>query len=375
MQFPLTITANPVLTGPTYAETIWRPLDWHHRIAARGGFISAAFSLTGPQWYIEEWFASGLDRAVRRTDELGRPIWEGYVHSLTLSTPQAQAGVSLELLANKVYCYYLPADFSVNPPTLSAAALTAAQQDTASQTRHGVAEYVVKPTSPLDEMTVTQANARALDYLTAHRRPPRSPSLQSGDQLSLQVECRGWGDWYRRRYYTAATTGTANANVVVAAVNTSVGQFVASTALEVNTLATEQQFDAVDLQTAWDILEAIADRGDGTSRWNWGVKEGRVLYFRVAVQQVDYTRRNAGGRQEVATPAGVLVHPWQLRPDKFLRVLDMPYRLGDRSATYALDPSIVYLEAVEWDEADPFAYYAETVSGDALGALLTAASA
>src|SRR5574341_402334 len=361
--FPLVVRGGLASAARVEWETIWQPQGWTHRIDARGGFVFASFDLLGPTAYLFNWFENGLGRYVQRYDETGTIIWEGLVWSLTLSLPGIQYAQTLENLSNKTFAQWSPTDFSGDVPVSGETVLTPAKEDADSQALYGIFESIVNSGAA----TLTNAEAARDSHHALYRRPAREPRDLPGGELRLSVECKGISEMFKHRTYTSASTGQANASTVVSAINTGTGQFVAKTLVSANTFQVGQYYDKSDREFALDALNEIADLGDGTDRWNWGVWEGRELRYQEVVQQVDYIRTLSDPYRRIQTLADRLtVPPWRLRPGKFVRQSDaFPFN-QERSATLALDPTIQYSQAVTGNENDPYNYSIEYGEADSL---------
>lgn len=372
MAGPLIARNNPVATAaPFYAENIRRPLNWTHRIGARGGFLEAGFDMQGDILYLENWFENGLSRQVTRYDEVGQAIWDGYVFGMTLTLPGIAYSHSLKDLSNRSFCLYSVTDFSGDFPIAGEAALTAAVEEQASMDLYGISEGIVS----IGGATESGATAERDTHHDKYRWPVRRPVDAPADALTLHVDLRGFGEWYRHRTYTQTiSTGYTDASVVIAGVNTTAGQFIDRTDIETNAYDVPRFYDQVQRKWAWDVLNEIADKGDGgTDDWNWGVYEDRVLRYSETIQEITYFRRLHDRSRRIYSASGAVVQPWQLRPDKFIRTLDAFPMAADRYDDLNRDPTVQYIQAVDWDESDPYSYRIEYREGDSIPATVAEA--
>ena len=369
--FPLVIRGGLGSTALVHWEHILWPQDWTHRIEARGGFRSAAFTLYGGRDYLWKWFEQGLARPVVRYDDVGQIIWEGYVFALTLALPGLQYSRTLDNLSNRTYANYSVTDFSGDVPVSGETQITAAAEDSDSQNLYGISESVVNSSAA----TKTNAEADRDDHHARYRRPLRNARDLPGGDLALAVECRGWSEWYKHRTYTSDTLGVGNASSLVSTVNTDVGQFISATQLDTNSLQVGRYYSSVDREYAWDILNEVTNYGDGTNRWEWGVWEGRTLKYQQVTESVSYVRRYADPYRRIETASDRLaIPPWRLRAGKYIRQPDaLPLNL-ERSAAFELDPTMSYIQAVSWAESQPYDYAIEFDETENLKAVLASST-
>lgn len=372
LDLPIQVRGNPVLTSTQfYNETLFQVDGWSHRIAARKGFDRASFSLSGERLYLVDWFEHGLLRDVTRYDQYGNIMWQGYVHSLTLTLPGIQYTLSIEHLANNVFAIYAPTDFSGPIPISGEPTITSPVADSTSQSLYGLSQHIVNAGNVL----VATANALRDVHFIKYKYPTRTPRALAGSDFRLHVECRGYGDWFRRRYYTSITTGTANASTIVTNISSQVGQFIAATSIDTNTLPTSQYYSNIQQELSYDVLNAIADAGDGTVRWNWGVYEDRTLYFKAVPTGYEYVTYLSDPHQKVYTTTGLTVEPWQMRPDKFIRIPDLEVLSIARNVDMTIDLQVQYINAVSWNEDSPYKREIEYLEGDELASLLSGLTA
>ncbi len=167
-------------------------------------------------------------------------------------------------------------------------------------------------------------------------------SVGQGRQPALQIGMRGYAymaNWYH--YAQTATSGTANADVVVSAVLAADPNSVLSTStlnIDSNATATEQYRD--DYQLAWKVIQEIAARGletDGAGyRWACGIYERRRTTFKAAegfdANGLPYaTNRWPIIHRHIRSAADLFLgeggdelEPWELRPDRLLLTEGIP---------------------------------------------------
>ncbi len=340
--------------GPVQSDTYWKDWEinnWRQRITARIGFDNASFTILGEKYTLEDLWNYGLGRKVQRYSPDGHFLtWEGQIVEMVLREPGIQKRISLREMINRVYIRYIPTDTTTNPPTYAAETSSAASDDTASQGLYGVKAKSFTPR--INRITNTNATQSAGTILAQYRQARRSDEIGgTGGDIGLDVICEGYGntlDW--KIYNQTANSGAQNANLAIADVNTSAGQFIASTSLSTNTSQIKKYYN--NDETALKVIQDIASLGDSSNnRWIIQVLEGRILYYRVASTTVTYYRRMNDGKQEFKNLDGRVIPYWEIRPDNWIRTVDVyPHTLTP--ALLADDKQATYIESVEWAEPD-----------------------
>lgn len=353
----VTLQRNPALVSNGYVPTFNRQVavtNWQHRIGAGIGFDTASFTVEGDKLLLEELYGLILGAGITRYALNGNDIiWEGFVNKLTLRMAGLAFSVSLDNLYNRVRVRYTPLDTSSTPPAVTAVTTrTTAVGDTPSQSRYGIKDLVLTA----GETTSTIANQITAAALAEYKQPRRSAELGPSNDISLVVECLGYGHTLNWQIYNqTGSSGTQAANLEVAAIISSAGQFIARTVISTNSVAIARYTDFD--RTALEQLRAIAEQGSSSNtRWLIQVLEGRTLYYKEASTTVAYNRRIAEPNREIYKPGGAIV-PYELvRPDNWLRVSDSALAetggIGKPGSANALDPQLIYIETVSYSEPD-----------------------
>jgi len=372
------LTNNPVTEGAVYGRTLLPGVgleegSYQHEIRAMGGFWASQFTLLGTLDELRDFFARGLGMQVQSFGAAGELAWEGYIHELELSLPSGVTlFVSLESMGNRAWVRYNTAtDIEVgssvqdyDPEALARMLLFGAGgavrstkvNDTVSQARYGVKEKVVSGGRMSSSGVADDVAQLVLDKYSDPNRPSIQLDAGQGGQTPgvarITARCRGYGrtlEWvvYNQTINTGNENVSAQQTLVVA-----VGEFIAASTVETNTLQVPQAHDAD--RRALDILFDNARLGDtSNNRWVAAVLEGRRFHYRAAASPATaprYTVQAMDANRRILA-AGQAVTPLELvRPDAWLKVQGLyPFDLTPY-ASLDSDPSAVYLEAVTYSE-------------------------
>lgn len=348
---PVIVRENPVATGAVdYHEVIDTPINWHHSIDSMIGFDRAEFEIVGDTEYLQEWLFNGVGREVARYDG-EQLIWEGQVVSLILSQQGLEYIVDMRDMANKVKIVYAPIDTSANPPTVGSSTTTDWLEDSDSQAKHGIKEFIGNGGT----ITSTDAAIARQMLLDEKQLPIRSQRTYTGIQReSLKLICHGYGHTLNWRYYDQTTnSGTVNASALIATVVSDLGDFIASTDIATNTLQVQRYYD--DNREGLGLLQSITRFGDSSNnRYSLMVMDDRKLTYKQASRVIRYKRRMSDAGIEIYDmQTGETAHNWLLRPDHWMRTLDIyPFVADDPAQTTELedDLGVFYVKRVEWSE-------------------------
>lgn len=371
LQMPIKIASNPIaISTPNYFTTLTQVQGWRHRISARGGFDTASFTLSGVSpSFLENWITDGLGYHVVRYDHIGQIMWEGYIHSVTITMLGRTVTRSLENLANVVRVSYALTDYDDCEQVSGETIITADASYVQSQDKYGIAVGFFG----IGQASTAEAEAERDLYLTTYRWPTREIREAGDSRTEVSIECRGYSHWFKKRYYTRTTTSpaTINASTIIASIVISSNfQYAASSEVQTNTFQVQNFYDAIDQWLSWDLLNKISDKGDGTNIWNWMMLEKRKFVYRQAPTAIAYFHYLYDHWRQVYTSTGTVVYPWQIRPDNYIRMPDMAIGYIQRTSNYALDLTTQYIYAMEWTEDDPFNYQLEYQNTDSLKAKL-----
>ena len=360
----IVISENPVTLARTGfmdnlilgKSSAWADNSYTHEIRTMGGFWKCKFDLMPNRLgigYLMEYLENGLGREVRSYTTNEGPAWEGIISKLELKYPGGSITVSLLDMANKVWVRYLSAEGGLIKRST-------VQNDTVSQGKFGIKEEVLAGAIISDGDV---ANQLAATYLIEYADPSRSRInvKLSGTALSgvrLKVSCSGYFKTLNWRTYNKVTAHTEqNVNLQIGDIITAVGQFIASTDLVTNTSQVSQEYDRDDL--AGDLILGLARMADSSNnRFICGVYEDRILKYEQAqtlssegdIKYKIRIRDNESVIREVKTNRSV--SPAALRPNDWLRVVDILSGNIRTSTDIKKDPQVTFIESVTFSEPD-----------------------
>jgi hypothetical protein len=231
---------------------------------------------------LRAFFESGLGREVQFKNDDGGIDFEGYINTMTLTGLGAsKITTTLDTMKNRILVRYKDA--------AGAFARATQANDTDSQDRYKIKEFVMSA----GQLTASSiANNLATIVLRRYRWPKQVPEdLRLGGELQapryIEASCLGYVhtlEW--RTYNQTASTGTQSADLELADIIASVGQFVSDTQFSANPLGVTKEYDAD--RDALGICLDIARLGDSQNppqRWVLYMKEGRKLVYEPAAPE------------------------------------------------------------------------------------------
>lgn len=302
-----------------------------YSLSVERGFDKASLMLFGSADYLKSWFRNGLVRDVVWKGPDNRICFRGYVNRLAYTVGGFTRTWGVEAMINRIFYVYDRLDASANPPA-SNGQTTITANDVFSQSLWGLKTKVISG----GEGTSTEADSEAESVLAENSRPQVGETQTVESKApSLKVELKGYSymlDWYI--YSQTASSGTANASTVVAAVGAADPNGVISTdtsLIEENTTATLRYWEK---KSAWKVLDTITKRGrkvGGVGEpWISGVYEKRRLLFKAAEgldsnglpkssnQQQRLFRQVYDAAAIYVNEAGAEIPYWHLRPDRLV---------------------------------------------------------
>ena len=337
-------------------STAWADNSYTHEIRAMGGFWKCKFDLMPNRLgigYLMEYLENGLGRDIKSytTDE--GPAWQGFISKMELKYPGGSIAVSLLDMANRTWVRYLTAEGGL-------LTRSTVQNDTNSQTKFGIKEEVLAGAIISDGNVATQLAAA---YLAEYADPGRSRInvKLSGAALSgvqLKVSCVGYFRTLNWRTYNKVTAHTEqNVSLQIGDISTAVGQFIASADLATNTSQVSQEYDRDDL--AGDLILGLTRMADSSNnRFICGVYEDRILKYEQSkalssegdIKYKIRIRDNESVIREVGTNRPI--SPAALRPNDWLRVVDVLSGDIRTSTDIKKDPQVTFIESVTFSEPD-----------------------
>jgi len=279
----IVLTENPVTTYDTFHLNLPRTRVSNIRTTKRdmGGYWEASFQIIPEsREEAQALLANILGRQVQIFHDYGDLAWEGMVNTVEMETGTSTLINSLNDMGNKVWCRYT----AIGGASVSRSTV---YQNATSQAKYGIKDFVLSG----GEINSASADQYAKLYRDWNYWP--RPNLQQinteGQVLDLPrltVKCIGYiraFDW--RVYNQTVLTGTATIQVVMTAIVTACGQFVADTVIEPNNTLVTQEYDAD--RKALDIMESLASLGDSDGyAWLMGMTVGRLFYLTQAVPPI-----------------------------------------------------------------------------------------
>ena len=358
------ISENPVTLARTGFKdnlilgknSAWADNSYTHEIRAMGGFWKCKFDIMPNRLgigYLMEYLENGLGRDVRTYTANEGSAWAGLISKLELKYPGGSIVVSLLDMANRVWVRYLSAEGGLIKKSTT-------QNDTASQTKFGIKEEVLMGAIISDGNVADQLAAA---YLAEYADPGRSRinvklSRVSMSGVRLRVSCIGYFRTLNWRTYNKVTAHTEqNVSSQIGDINTAVGQFISSTNIATNTSQVSQEYDRDDL--AGDLILGLTRMADSSNnRFICGVYEDRILKYEQSKSlssedDIKYKiriRDNESVIREVETNRAV--SPAALRPNDWLRVVDILSGDIRTSTDIKKDPQVTFIESVTFSEPD-----------------------
>lgn len=340
-------TAN-IYQKPKIGNTWLRTLpayNYKHSINAIGWYDTASFdialrSVDEMQTFLNQNLGNRIAIYVENPVV---PVWEGFINRMTFSGGNVQYSISLEKMANR-----LSTIASVGGVTSN----TAKTNDTTSQAIYGIKEDNVELGYQQTAGTITTV---LRDTQLAQRAWPKTSMVQGQGQGLLHVECLGFWHTLRWELYTNNTSALAAYNTFITtfllpAVANGTTFFDNTDFTDIAANAATVNRQKVRGQTFVDILEEIQESGDASNYWTIGITPTlystatRRLYYQQANSAIEYTARQSDGLR-VRNLYGQIVPPWEVVPDRGVRISDMLIGwdgIGD-------NPAETYILKVDYD--------------------------
>jgi hypothetical protein len=327
-----------------YAEEV---AAYSHIIETDGGFREASFTIPADIVEVEDWLESGLGRHVQVFDDAHLVMWEGFVDkvSAAIGARVIERGPLMDA-ANRISVVYSRIDTSVTPSVVGTRAQTATADNAGSRALYGIL-YDIYSVSGATDADATQIR----DTVLAERAWPETTESISGagSPPSVTVTCRGYIGWLKKYVYNnAAATGTVNTDAKIRAVLAADPNSVISTNynwIAANTLQAKAYEN--DSKTGWAVIASQVARGDASSnRWTFGIYAGRVAYYQS--QEMTFSYRYSTSQNELELYAGGVIHPWAVRPGKWIFLRDF-LQARTYAGGIAQDPRAMYIESVTFN--------------------------
>lgn len=334
--------------------------DYTHKIESIGGFDSASCKLFMPFARALKFFNSYVANIVEfMVLNPQVPIWEGYIDRITLTSGDLQITRSVSEMYNRVQVTY-----DLNG---GGTASTAVTDNLTSQNIYGVKCGAVDGTINMDGANITHKNGlRSL--IKNIMSYPQTSVIKKGQAeagATLQLDCLGlhcfafdWVNYNEAGGVTAAPNTVIDNAITTSSINAgNAPAILQTTGTGYNALIQTNSgytfpYKHTGGGSIWQLFQSIAEAGDGAfSRWVIGItpydrnRQNRRLYYRPANTTVKYLSTMDNGNV-IRTTDGVVIHPWEFRPDAGLRIIDaFPPAISARGD----DPRLNYVKTVTFD--------------------------
>ncbi|HEX2908162.1 MAG TPA: hypothetical protein VHO69_14930 [Phototrophicaceae bacterium] len=271
----------------------YRVYNYKHKISALGGFDTAlcdvAIPLNQAELFLDQYLGN---RIAIYVDNPAAAIWEGFINRITFSVGNCQHTISLDEMVNRAAVIYTLTG-ATNPTSSSIV------NNTDSQAIYGIkAEKVDLGFQYSAGSAVTTA---AANTIIAQQAWPKASSVPGSSGGLVTLEMLGFYHTLKWEAFTSASTTTPTLTTIITADilpidNT--GVFFDDT--DTSALAANAQTinrNRVRGQTAWDVLQQLAEIGDAANKWVVGISptdpntKTRRLYYRAFNSTIVYTAK------------------------------------------------------------------------------------
>ena len=295
-------------------------VSYEHTIANNFGFESLNLEIV-----------CDLESALTWQDDLGvgvlvfspdsDVVWEGRLTVVNIQAGQESGNVALDSVGNRVKGRYTT--------YLGTPGVTAAVQDTDSQSAYGIRDLVFSAGTTTSAAATNAATAKLAD-VAFPRMVPSSEAATGGGigDTRLTLTFEGWygatDDVVTSDTSTTTTTTTTQVGTLLsdlAAINPLIST---STSHIVSSGVSDTEFIADDTTYREKIETLLAQGSSSGVRLVWGVYETRVFYVEgwagAVPSNLDY-QRNAG-EAIVRSKSGGIIPWWDVRPNKMYQRTD-----------------------------------------------------
>lgn len=348
---PLNTTKSGAFLGRYLAH------NYKHTIRAMGWFDAAECELAVRADQAERIFEDYIGARVSVYVDTPEAIFEGFVERITYQVGNVVLTRSLENMQNRVAVTFYST-------TAAAQARTSVYNNTAAQALYGVKAGTYRGSINYAGADISSKNALRDTRGSLYSYPQVSTVISSAKPSVIRLNIKGFYHMFDWEEYYNTATGTRTASGLIE-------RFISSTERPTNSdliydtdattgndfIETNASFN-IDRQsktgqTYWEMIQQVAEGGDGTNQWLAGITPldlntgRRSLYYRQANTETIYVTR---ATREIgvirAKDGGRIIDPWRVRPDCKILVADiLPFYIGDAD----VDPRLTYIDAVEYD--------------------------
>lgn len=329
-----------------------------YEIVANGGFWACSIPIIAPVTVIEDWFEHGLGRDIEVRDEVAGLVWNGFVNEISagISVLSARRGPMIEV-ANKVRVAYSTIHYDTIPPVGGQEAATDWIEDEDSQRLYGIQEEIIEG----GERTAAQADQLAAVYLADRSWPETTNDLDlSGSnegEAIARLDCRGYVDFLDRHIYNltgvSGTVVTAEKIRAILQANPN-GLFTDLTMID---QGEENNYEVSpyenDNRTARAIIEeAVADGGNDSIRWTFGIYDRRRPVYAAVPTTIAYYQRLRDTSLQLQAPDSTPIPHWNIRPAQWVQISDFLAGRSRETTTFGIslrrDPRNLFAESVRF---------------------------
>lgn len=344
--------------------------NYRHSINCMGWFDAATCSVDVSSSDAEEIFAEYVgNRVAIFVDNPVVPVWEGIINRVTIEYNKVALTASIDEMANKVQALYTTTAGSPNDQ------MTVTVDDLASQAIYGVKMATLDLGNTYAAATATPNIATIIRdrYLATNAYPLISKAGSAQRELKVTIEMQGFYHTLKWDQQQVTDTGTATPSGMISrylyylpdnpprftTLNGSAysgngnGLFFNDAALynftTFNDVFTYPRTKRLG-ESIWDFLVKITEAGDGTQGFILGINPTdpntgyRIAYYLPENQTVEYITWMYGDNR-IYTTAGNLVMPWDVRPDRKIRIADALIGWNKPGG----DPREAYIRSVSYD--------------------------
>lgn len=345
--------------------------SYSHKLSAFGGFDTAKIEIGGNINVIEDWISNGIGRHIEVYSQDNALVWEGFVDQINIDV----AGVSMTRgpmldVCNRASVMYTPIlDTTTDPQLLGTTTETTIAEDAPSQELYGIMENILSGGNMVDDGTTNDAEYVRDVYLMDSKNPKTTSNITIGatGKTGISLECKGYFHIldkyvYNDGTYNYSVTCTAKLQNVLGAdpnaiISTDYSMIGSNLALTHGLEYTNR--------TAKDIISEILTFGDGDDmRWLFGIYEDVRPYYWEVPSEAEYQYSIYGENNVIRTMSGIVVHPWSVRPGKWVFISDFLAGRLDGFVDLREDSRAVFIESVSFT-----APYSVTLSGENVGTL------
>ena len=327
--------------------------SWRHTTAAFGGFDTASFSVVDYQTVLEDWFENGIGRHVLAYDQDNVLFWEGFVDSVTMSIGGFQATRGpLMNIGNFVSLDFASFDFGYTPPIPGIKKNTGLADNFDSQERYGIVYKLLSATG------VTDANALQLrdTYLSENQEPSITSTFNFGaDDFLLTVDCKGFLHWLNYPYNNVSFGFTNISTKIADILGDDPNGIISADYSDITENVAVVPFWDIDDAIAKDVIKEQVAMGDASDRrYVFGIYDGRKAFYAPVPTTIDYFMSLRDISRKVYDAAGSAVHPWRIRPGKWIKFTDFIPGFIARRDDLRLDPRNLFIESIEFSAPNSF---------------------